>query len=83
MCISVGTWGLIWDSVTMHRMELKQKSVKEIMTFYNLMQGGMRFTFQGVNPCFRRLKFRVHPGFCSLKFRMHPIFNFIILRVHP
>ena len=32
--------GLMWDSVTMHRMkQTKQKSVKEIRKFHNLMQG--------------------------------------------
>ena len=56
--------GLVWDSVTMHT-EAKQKSVKEIRKFHNLMQGApwlMRFNFQGVHPGFRRLKLRVHPG---------------------
>ena len=32
--------GLMWDSVTMHRMnQTKQKSVNEIRNFQNLMQG--------------------------------------------
>ena len=31
-------WGLMWDSVTMHRMKQNRK-VKEIRAFHNLMQG--------------------------------------------
>ena len=50
--------GLMWDSVTMHRMkQTKQKSVKEIKNFHNLMQGApwlMRFNFRGVHPGFRQ-----------------------------
>ena len=54
--------GLMWDSVTMHRMKQKkkkktQKSVKEIRKFHNLMQGAH---FQGFRIC--TLKFRVKSG---------------------
>ena len=53
-------WGLMWDSVIMHWNEAKQKSVKEIRSFHNLMQGApwlMRFNFQGVHPvCFQTFK---------------------------
>ena len=56
--------GLMWDSVTMHRMkQTKQKIAKEIRKFHNLMQDApwlMRFNFQGVHSGFRRLKFRVY-----------------------
>ena len=77
--------GLMWDSVTVHRMkQTKQKSVKEIKNFHNLMQGApwlMRFNFRGVHPGFRRLKFRVYPG--SFTFWMHPKFCRSTVRMHP
>ena len=50
--------GLMWDSVTMQRMKkTKQKRVKEIRKFYNLMQGAH---FPGFRMC--TLKFRVESG---------------------
>ena len=77
--------GLMWDFLTMHRMkQTKQKSVKEIKNFHNLMQGApwlMRFNFRGVHPAFRRLKFRVYPG--SFTFWRHPKFCSSIVRMHP
>ena len=32
-------WGLMRDSVTIHRLKQKQKNVKEIGKFHTLMQG--------------------------------------------
>ena len=57
-------WGLMRDSVTMHRLKQNRKHVKEIRKFHTLMQGApwlMRFNFRGVHSGFRSLKFRVHP----------------------
>ena len=54
-------WGLMRDSVTIHRTKRNRKVWKK---FHNLMHGApwfMRFNFQGVHPGFRNLKFRVHP----------------------